>query len=159
MVAAWLLWTGRAEQVRMVPSFAHPFARPMAPFDRRVAACRALAALVGPAVEVDSIEATLPTPSFTIHVLEALSAREPSNAFFLVVGADILDQAPSWKDWPKIQAQFCPLVVGRGERTVAGSPSFPAVSSTEIRQRLSDGAPVDHLVPAAVLRAWEGAGP
>jgi nicotinic acid mononucleotide adenylyltransferase len=39
---------------------------------------------------------------------------------------------------------------------VAGAPSFPDVSSSEIRSRLQRGEPVDHLVPTEVLAAWLG---
>lgn len=159
MVAAWLRWVDRADEVRLVPSFAHPFERPMAPFDARVAACRELAALVGPWVSVDPVEASLPRPSYTIRVLEALRAREPGNSFFLVVGADILAQAAAWKDWPRIEAEFAPLVVGRGAQEVQGSPTFPPISSTEIRRRLEAGEPVEPLVPRPVLDAWRRAGP
>ena len=37
---------------------------------------------------------------------------------------------------------------------VSGSPTFPAVSSTDIRARLAQGESVEHLVPATVLAAW-----
>ena len=73
LVAAWVLWTGRAQAVWLVPSFDHPFGKERAwSYDDRVAMCQALAASVGPGVSVSRVEQTLPTPSYTVDVLQAL---------------------------------------------------------------------------------------
>lgn len=151
MVAAWLKWTGRVDEVWLVPSFAHPFGRELAPFDRRLVLCRALASTVGPWVHVSPIESELPTPSYTFHILEALAARHPDHRFQLVIGADILEQTPKWHRWDAIEARFEPIVVGRqGYPTPAGAIDFPGVSSTEVRRRLARGDDVSALLPAAV---------
>lgn len=154
MVAAWLGWTAQVDEVWLVPTFHHAFGKPLAPFTNRVAACRALAALVGPWVRVQEIEAELPTPSFTIHTLDALAARHPGHQLRLVVGADNLAARTKWRAWDRIEAEYAPIVVGRGELHVAGAPSFPDVSSTEVRRRLQAGEPVGSFVPAGVLAAW-----
>lgn len=158
MVAGWLRWAGRADEVWLVPAFHHAFDKPMAPFSRRVAACERLATLVGPWVRVEPIEATLPTPSYTLGTLEALAARHPDVRLRLVVGADAHAQRGLWHRWADIEAHFDPIVVGRGGRQVDGAPTFPDVSSSEIRRRLAAGEPVDALVPDGVLQAWRGDG-
>lgn len=158
MVAAWLRWVGRAEAVWLVPTFHHAFDKPVAPFPRRVAACEALAAHVGPWVRVEAIEAELPTPSYTLATLAALAARHPEHRFRLVVGADVYAQRALWHRWDDIVARHEPIVVGRGALGVPGAPSFPEVSSTEIRRALAAGEPVDGWVPADVLEAWRGPG-
>lgn len=155
MVAGWLRWADRADQVWLIPAFSHPFDKALAPFASRVAACEALAALVGPWVRVDPIEATLPTPSYTIDTLATLSARHPEHQFRLVVGADVLPTTDAWKRWDEIVARHAPIVVGRGGYPdVPGAPTFPSISSSEVRAALSEGRGVDHLVPDGVLRAW-----
>lgn len=154
MVVAWLLWTDRADEVWLLPTWRHAFDKPLAPFEVRVRACEALAGVVGERVRVETIEATLPAPSYTVNTLDALAARHPEHGFRLVVGADVLAQAGEWRDWEGIVARYRPIVVGRGDAAVEGAPTFPAVSSTEIRKRLAAGLPVDHLVPAAVLEAF-----
>ncbi len=158
MVAAWLSWAGRADEVWLVPTFEHAFAKELRPFQRRVAACAALAARVGPWVSVCTIESELPTPSFTIATLDALASRFPEHRFRLVVGADNLAVKAQWRDWARIEAEYAPIVVGRGVAASASAPCFPDISSTEVRRRLAAGQPVDDLVPATVLAAWLGEG-
>ena len=152
MVAGWLLWTQRVERVWLVPAFQHALDKRLQPFERRLELCRAMAADVDAArIAVVDVEARLPTPSYTLHTLRALASEHPQHRFRLVVGADVLDQTEHWHAWVTIQREFAPIVVGRvGWPSVAGAPSFPGVSSTEIRQRLADDEPVDHLVTAGV---------
>jgi nicotinate-nucleotide adenylyltransferase len=153
MVAAWLLWTDRVERVALVPVAAHPFGKRGAPFDRRLEWCRALASVLGPAVEVSDVERGLPAPSYTIQTLEALAGTCPERTFQLVVGADILGDVHRWRRWDDIETRFSPILVGRaGHPSPGGGPTFPAVSSTEVRLRLRAGESVADLVPAAVLR-------
>lgn len=153
MVAGWLLWTERVEQVWLVPTYAHAFGKRLSPFARRVAMCRALARDLGGGVHVEAVEADLPVPSYTIQTLRELSRRHPGHALRLVVGADVLQQVDSWRDWDRVVAEYNPIFVGRhGFPPVEDSPLFPGVSSTEVRRRLASGEPVEHLVPAGVLR-------
>lgn len=157
MVAAWLLWTGHADEVWLVPVYKHAFEgwhnKSLAPFEARVRWCRAMAEDVDPRVRVSEVERTLATPSYTIETLRALAAAHPEHQFRLVVGADALPTLPKWRAWPEIEAEFAPIVVGRaGYPAIPGAVSFPALSSTEIRQRLDEGLSVDHLVTARVAR-------
>lgn len=154
MVAAWLLWTERVERVYLLPSYAHPFGKSLLDWDIRLSLCHALAETVGPGVEVCGIESELPTPSYSIDTLKALRARTPGHRFHLVVGADVLPDTAKWKAWDEIETDFKPIIVGRGGYPpVEGAPTFPELSSTEIRQRLGDGRDVGALVPSKVLDA------
>jgi nicotinate-nucleotide adenylyltransferase len=160
MVAAWLLWTERVEEVWMVPSFSHPFDKPLAPFAKRIGWCTALAASVDARVKVSEIERELPTPSYTVSMLQELARRHPEHIFHLVIGADILPTTAQWRAWEVIARDFAPIVVGRaGYQNPPDTPVFPDVSSTEVRLRLREGLTVDHLVPAAVLRMLRAADP
>jgi nicotinate-nucleotide adenylyltransferase len=151
MVCAWLLWTDIVDEVWLVPTAAHPFAKQSAPFQQRVNWCVALAQAVGAKVVVSTVEAELPQPNFTITTLEHLASQHPSRVFRLVVGADVLAETDKWKDWARISGRFAPIVVGRtGYASPEGMVVFPRVSSTEIRARMRAGEPVDHLVPASV---------
>ncbi len=158
MVAGWLLWTRRVGQVWLVPAFQHAFDKRSAPFERRLALCRAMAEDVDPErIVVADIEARLPTPSYTLHTLRALAKAHPEHSFRLVVGADVLEQTEHWHAWDAIQRAFRPIVVGRvGWAGVPDAPSFPGVSSTEVRRRLAAGEPIDHLVTAGVAALLPG---
>ncbi|TVQ92825.1 MAG: nicotinate (nicotinamide) nucleotide adenylyltransferase [Deltaproteobacteria bacterium] len=153
LIVSWLLMTERADRVVLVPVGAHPFAKELTPFDRRLRWCEGLARSLGPAVEVSAIEAELPPPNYTIHTLQALAERRVGQQLSLVVGADILAGVARWHRWSEIEERFAPVVVGRaGYPPLDGVPSFPEVSSTQIRWRLGAGRSVEALVPAAVLR-------
>lgn len=157
MVASWLLWTARADEVWLLPAFDHPFQKDLAPWEARLALCEALAGELGPRVRVCDVESRLPVPSFTLHTLRHLRGAHPGAALRLVVGADNLPDLPKWKGWDDIAAEFDPIVVGRqGWPVPEGTVAFPEVSSTEVRRRVAAGEPVDHLVPAGVLAAMGG---
>lgn len=158
MVCAWLLWTERADEVWLVPTFQHAFDKPLAPFALRLRFCRAMAADLGPLVRVQDIESRLPRPSFTLETLQALAAEHPQHELRLVVGADVLQQTEHWHRWDLIEERFKPILVGRdGFPPVADAPVFPGVSSTEIRARLAANQPVDYLLTRSVA-ALVGAG-
>lgn len=153
MVAAWLLWTERVEEVWLVPTGSHAFGKHLLPFERRAALAAALARAVSAQVSVCAVENERPGPSYTIDTLTQLAETYPHHRFQLVVGADILPDTPRWRSWDAIAAQFDPIVVGRGGYPpIEGAPSFPEVSSTAIRALHNAGAPIDHLVPAGVAR-------
>jgi len=151
MVAAWLRWTDRADEVWLVPVHGHPFAKDLVSYADRLALVEAVAAGV-PGARACDLERDLPVPSYTIDTLDALAARHPEHAFRLVVGADTLSEVHRWKDWDGIERRYRPIVVGRqGYPSPPGTVDFPGVSATEVRARVARGEPVDHLVPAAIL--------
>lgn len=151
MVAAWTLWSGRCEQVWLLPAFRHAFDKELASFELRVQLCQRMAEEVHPGILVCTAEQDLPVPSYTYNTLCALRLRHPEHRFRLVVGADTLDTTQAWHRWHDIEAEFTPIVVGRqGYRDVADAPNFPDISSTDIRARVRAGEPVDHLVTAGV---------
>ena len=149
MVASWLRWNGCVDAVWLLPSFSHPFAKDLAPFETRVAMCEAVAGEIG--AEVCTIEATLGFPSFTIDVLRALERSHPHYDFRWVAGADVIEDLPRWKAWNEIARDFAPILVGRqGYPCPEGAIAFPPVSSTDIRALLAKGTSADHLVLDAV---------
>lgn len=163
LVAQWVVWTGRADAVWFVPVYQHAFEgrheKTLAPFAERVHWCEALVSELGAAFEVSTVESELPPPSYTIQTLEHLAQVHPQTTFRLIIGADSIPDLPAWHRWADIAARFQPIIVGRqGHAPPSGSQTvdFPNVSSTEVRARLADGRPVDHLVTrrvAALLAA------
>ncbi len=156
MVAAWLHWSGLCDEVWLVPTYVHPFAKDLGPFHWRVAMATALADAVGPWVKVEPIEASLAAPSFTVVTLDALSLRHPTHRFRLVMGADNVPDAPKWREWDRVLAQYDPIIVGRlGWPEPGGSPVFPDVASRDVRGRKADGRPYAHLLVPAVARLYD----
>ena len=163
MVASWLLWTGQVDAVWLLPVYQHAFdgmqKKRLAPWEVRLSWCASLTQDVDTRVQVCDIEASLPTPSYTIDTLRALQAKYPSDNFRLIVGADVIPQLPLWRNWQGIEEEFSPIVVGRGGYPVPdGSVVFPEVSSSEIRTGLLSGDRVDHLLTRGVLESLKEVG-
>lgn len=133
--------------------------------DRYKAAIEAVKRHPGLNVWVDSIELSMTPPQYTIKTLDALKQREPDNDFTLVIGADNLASFSKWRDFERILREYGVIVYPRDgfdldaicrELTTnnAGAPyriqviDHPLVniSSTEIRQALSEGRDVSSLM-------------
>ena len=160
LVAEWVVQSGAADEVWLVPVYQHALdgqqSKQLAPFTERLAWCAAMADSLSVPVRVCDVESKLPVPSYSIDTLNHLARSHPDHKFRLVVGADILGQTDQWKSWDEIEQNFNPMVVGRtGYPAPEGVPVFPAVSSTEVRTRLASGQPVDELVVPAVLAALQ----
>ncbi len=154
MVAQWVLSTRPVDELWLLPSFVHPFGKALAPFEDRVRMCElAVRSLRG--AFVCPAEAELehdPLVGKTARTLEHLAAKHPAYRFSLVVGADILPETVKWYRWDRVRELAELIVVGReGYPPVEGTPSFPAVSSTAIRERMAGGEDVAGLVPRRVL--------
>jgi nicotinate-nucleotide adenylyltransferase len=159
MIAAWIRWTARADEVWLVPTFRHAFEKRLAPWEDRVEMARRLATALGDWCRVETVEAELPVPSYTVRTLEVLAGRNPHAQLALVVGADVAEQLGAWKDVDRLLARFPLIRVGReGYPPVPDAPTFPDLSSTEVRNRVAGRLPVGHLVPEKVLEWIEARG-
>ena len=163
MVAQYVLWTGQADAVWLLPVYRHAFEgrhdKVLAPFADRVRWCTALAGDLHGAVDVCTVERELAGPSYTFVTLEHLEAAHPECRFRLIIGADSVPHLPDWHRWADIAARFDPIIVGRqghAPPTKQATVDMPGVSSTDVRKRLADGAPVDHLVTRGVAEALAG---
>jgi nicotinate-nucleotide adenylyltransferase len=161
MVAYWALATQDVREVWLLPSYRHPFGKELAPFDDRVRMCE-LAARGVRGVAVCTAERELaddPLVGKTARTLEHLVAKHPDVDFALVVGADIVPDTPKWFRWDRVVELARVVVVGReGFPPVPDSPTFPAISSTEIRARIARGEGVSGLVPRKVREYVEEKG-
>jgi nicotinate-nucleotide adenylyltransferase len=146
--------TEDVDRVIVVPTFQHPFAKPLAPFEDRVTMCELAMAWI-PGVEVSRVEEELGGESRTLRTLETVARSHPDWKLRLVIGADILSEAPRWFGFETIVKLAPPIVLGRagfGEAS-AGAALLPEVSSTQVRAAIARGAwsDVEKLVPRAVV--------
>ena len=152
LAVSYVLATQPLDRVLVVPCFDHPLGKELAPFTHRRAMCeRAFAHLRD--VEVSSIEQEMGETSRTLFTLRALRAAHPEWSLRLIIGADILNETERWFGWPEI-VQLAPvMVLGRlGHPRADAPPSvIPQVSSTDVRDRLARGLPVDDVVPREVI--------
>jgi nicotinate-nucleotide adenylyltransferase len=142
------------DRVLVVPTYRHPFAKALTPFDDRAAMCELAMAWL-PFVEVSRIEEELGGESRTLRTLESLAQAHPDWRLRLVIGADILTEAPRWHGFDAIAKLAPPIVLGRAgvDRSDVLPSLLPEVSSTQVRAAVARGAwdDVEKLVPREVL--------
>lgn len=108
---------------------------------------------------VSLIEATLPTPSYTINTLRFLKKEFPDTVFSILIGSDLVGTLDMWKDsreitegydiyvYPRPGRETC--TCGGRIRMLEGAPLFD-ISSTEVRRRNLRGGDIRELVPPGV---------
>lgn len=108
-------------------------------------------------------------PSYTADTMERIAAAEPDAALWFLMGSDQLEGLPGWHAPGRILAVARLGVVPRGGHRAADVEAIAAavapgrvdvidaprvdISSTLIRRRIAEGAPVRHLIPPGVARA------
>jgi nicotinate-nucleotide adenylyltransferase len=141
-------------KILVVPTFQHPFAKSLAPYDDRVRMCE-LAMGWLPRVEVSRVEQELGGESRTLRTIERLRAVHPGEPLRFLMGADLVLESSKWYAWDKIAELAPPIVLGRVGVTYEGAPPpvLPAVSSTDVRNAIASGKwdEIEALVPKDVL--------
>jgi nicotinate-nucleotide adenylyltransferase len=150
------------DRLLVVPTYQHPFAKALAPYDDRVAMCELAMAWL-PGVEVSRVEETLGGESRTLRTIEHLASAHADWKLRLVIGADVLAEAPRWHGFEAIARLAPPIVLGRAGVTLdaAGPPGAPVpsaallpdISSTAVREAIARGAwqAIEQRVPRAVV--------
>src|SRR5688572_9286849 len=112
-------------------------------------------------VEASAIEIERDGPSVTADTLEALVA--PARELFLILGSDAAANMPTWRRLEETR-DLATLVVVERDHTRSVEPPDEGwrvehvriphieISSTELRDRLAAGRPIDGLVPPAAVR-------
>jgi nicotinate-nucleotide adenylyltransferase len=111
-------------------------------------------------LEVSTVEIDRSGPSVTADTLEALA--RPDRELFLLLGADAVANMPTWRRLEETR-ELCRLVIvtRAGERAAPPAPDWDVrhvtiprldISSSDLRERLREGRPIDGLVPPAVVR-------
>jgi len=114
-------------------------------------------------VITSAFEFDLPKPSYTIDTLNALQAKFPDDEFYLVIGADNWCVFDRWKAGEEIITKHRVLIYPRrgydivipenySDRVSVVEAPLIEVSSTQVRERLSQLKSVSFYVPEAVER-------
>ena len=157
LVALYVLET-LVDEVWIVPTFAHPFGKDLAPYDDRVEMCKLATIALGARAVVSRAEAELARrPGFvasrTLDLIDHVAAQQPDVELRLVIGSDILGETAKWHRWDEVVRRAPPIVVARaGYPTPDGGPVLPDISATRGRERIAAGDDAVHsLVPTRVL--------
>lgn len=116
----------------------------------------------------DDFEVKSDAKSYTVHTLEYLKDKYPSDELFFIIGEDSLADLSKWYMPEKITEMSALLVFPRKSKTTLlgtlkemrkkyGKNIFPIdapvmeISSTEIRQRIRDTKTVRYMLPDKVI--------
>ena len=156
--------------VLLIPALTPPHkdAPDLAPADHRLQMCR-LAITGHPLLCVSDIELARKGFSFTVDTLRALHEDNPAASLFLLMGADMFLTVQSWFCFEEITRLATLCAAPRGEGSASGLQHHasmlqathnascivcdctpPPVSSSQIREKIRNGEPIDGLLPDAV---------
>ena len=96
-------------------------------------------------------ELHLPIPSYTWTTLQHLRKDYPDHEFTLLIGGDNWERFTRWYHWKDILREFDVVVYPRGGQVGTIQAELLPISSTEIRERVRRGEPVEGLVPAIII--------
>ena len=118
-------------------------------------------------LESSGIEIERGGPSYTADTVAELEARWPGVELNLIVGADAAAGLGSWERMAEVRSKVVLVVVNRPGTTIdACGPDSPLegwdvrmvevpaleISSTDLRDRVASGRPLDFLVPMPAVR-------
>jgi nicotinate-nucleotide adenylyltransferase len=125
-------------------------------------------ALANVATEDDSrimtsnVEFNMPQPSYTIDTLVRLGEKYPNKEFVLIAGSDIFPSFHKWKNYEEILQSYSIYVYNRPGYDLGEYRNNPSVrlynaplmeiSSSFIRNAISEGKDVRYLLPEKVYR-------
>ncbi|MDK8625526.1 nicotinate-nucleotide adenylyltransferase [Corynebacterium appendicis] len=125
-----------------------------------------IATASNPRFHVSRVDIDRGGPTYTVDTLKDIAELYPGDELFFITGADALASIMSWRDWEKMfdLAEFVGVTrpgyeltedmlpeVHRGKTHLIKIPAM-AISSTDCRERASQGRPVWYLVPDGVVQ-------
>jgi nicotinate-nucleotide adenylyltransferase len=137
--------------------------------DARVDLCR-LAVGDDDRLEVSTLEVDRGGASYTVDTLRTFHDLEPEHDLIFIVGGDMAQSLPAWRE-PEAILQLARLAVAEregvrrediarrleplhaGDRVLFFDMPRIDVSSSAIRRRVAEGRPIRYLVPDAVAEA------
>ncbi len=120
------------------------------------------AAVAGvPGLEPCDLELRRGGPSYTADTIAELAVRHPRAELHLILGSDAAGGLDTWEREEEVRDRVRLVVVARPGAEAARPPpgwshvvvEVPSVemSSTDLRERVADGRPLDWLVPAGAI--------
>ena len=161
------------DEVWLVPAASPPHkgGKKLSRFDQRKEMLE-LAIAGNEKFKVEPMEADRPGPSFTIDTLEEIQKRKPNDELFLIIGGDSALEFSTWKDPAKIASlatiivRIRPGVIMPTEQEFisqlgkelgvltkvifVSGPPYLDVSSSLLKERVSNNKSVRYLLPRAV---------
>lgn len=135
-------------------------ARAITPAPDRLAMVRAAVAGVD-GLEASDVEIQRGGLTYTADTLRTVGDAHPGAELFLIVGSDLSKELPGWERHELVAQMATIVVVDRpgasgdrpppGWRWISVTSPLLDVSSTDLRDRLATGRPVNYLIPRPIL--------
>ena len=160
-IAKSVLEQGLADEVWMLITPCNPWKTDQILLDDRLRydmAAEAVKDMKG--IRASDFEFKLDKPSYTANTLRRISADYPYREFIITIGADNWIKFHNWREADFILRNYPIIVYPRqgypiehlsGNVTLLDCPLMN-ISSTQIRQMVKDGTPINEFVPASVAR-------
>jgi nicotinate-nucleotide adenylyltransferase len=113
--------------------------------------------------EIDDQEIQRGGTSYTIETIRSYARRFPGAKLYYLIGGDHVEKLPQWRDADELARLAHFVVIPRpGEQEIPFPAPFRgrrlngfplSLSSSQIRERVRTGKPIDLLVPQAVEEA------
>jgi nicotinate-nucleotide adenylyltransferase len=150
------------DQIWLLPEYQHSFAKntDLAPANHRLAMTRFL---LNHKIKIETCCIDKQMSGNTIEHITYLQKTYPQHFFSFLIGSDNLAGFTQWPQWqkllklmvfyiyPRLDCPFKPLYPNMKPLTHP-QQIITNISSTMIRQRISQGLPVEHLLPGRINR-------
>jgi nicotinate-nucleotide adenylyltransferase len=113
-------------------------------------------------IKISDIETRLPKPCYTVQTIRYLKDHYPGVKFYLCIGYDSYVEFQEWYQWKQI-LDYCTLLVAdrpdiepqKEDQKLTNNAIFVEhqsvrASSTVIRENITEGKPIDDMVPESV---------
>jgi nicotinate-nucleotide adenylyltransferase len=110
--------------------------------------------------------------SYTIETIRSLQQEFPQHEFFFIIGSDMVQYLPKWKEIEELVRRLTFIGVGRpgtpldlgvlpgfiADRVLLADMPMVDISSTMLRARAAEGKSIRYMVPEAVFHYVQRSG-
>lgn len=165
-LANWLCEYEELDEVWFVITPLNPLKQGKELMDNRLRLEMAQAAIgCYPKFKVSDFEFSLPTPTYTIDTLRALTHAYPDHLFHFIMGADNWQRIEQWKEYRSLLKEYPVLIYPRKGFEIEIPAQYPhihaidapliEISSTFIREAYRAGKDVRFFLPEGVRKFFK----
>ncbi len=163
VAAEWLYRELNLQKLLFIPNWQNPLKTDLHPAESEIRLKMLRESIeVNPNFEIETVEIERMGKSYTIDTIRALKEKYPETHFVLLVGLDVINNFSNWKN-PELILENVELITFSrfGYKVDPGMDDIRErireieipdinISSTLVRQLVSGGRPISHLVPPSV---------